>query len=129
MNNIKKYFREGERIPKGYGIAYFEFDRLEAVAYPIPLNMIVGFGRKIWFGMKGGDWVRTGYDKAYNKGICDGRKYAFNQYKQQALGQEIETIVRNTLAQYVKIMSMNKDKLEGWIWEFIDGEKKRINKK
>ncbi len=38
---------EGRRIPKGYGIAYWRLATAEAVLYPIPINLLVNFHRKI----------------------------------------------------------------------------------
>ncbi len=45
---LRKELREGEMIPKYYGIAYGELDRLIAVAYPIPLNIIVALWQKVY---------------------------------------------------------------------------------
>lgn len=64
--------KEGECIPRGYGIAYWEYDRNVAIAYPVPFNKIAGVliqfwvwlrkphyikcpdcGRKTWIGVKG----------------------------------------------------------------------------
>lgn len=45
-------FREvhqGEMIPRGWGIAYRSWRRASATAMPIPLNMIVGLLRWLWF--------------------------------------------------------------------------------
>ena len=33
---------------KAYGIAYFDFMRRYAIAYPVPINLVVRFGRWIW---------------------------------------------------------------------------------
>ena len=78
---MKKEIREGEILPKGYGLAWYEMDRLVGIAYPIPLNIIFGFIRKIWFRLKSGDLYVTGYDKGYLKGHEEGRNYVFNKFK------------------------------------------------
>ena len=89
---------EGGFIPKGYGIAYREQNTFIAVAYPIPLNLIIGLARKAWFGLRNGSWYRTGFDEGYSKGLELGRKVAFEQYKHHAR-KEIEEEVREEIAQ------------------------------
>lgn len=38
---MKKFVAECSPIPRGYGIAYRETHRLGAIAYPIPLHLVV----------------------------------------------------------------------------------------
>jgi hypothetical protein len=39
----------GEMLPKFYGIAYLDYQRDYAFAYPVPINLIVRFGRWLWY--------------------------------------------------------------------------------
>jgi len=39
--SIRRIIYEGERIPTGYGIAYFDFWKDGLVCYPIPLNILI----------------------------------------------------------------------------------------
>jgi hypothetical protein len=45
---ISKRVQPGEEIPSGYGIAYHDYYFPYAIAYPIPLNLIVRFLRWLW---------------------------------------------------------------------------------
>jgi hypothetical protein len=98
MSRIKRFIREGEMFPKGYGIAWVEQNRYGAVVMPIPLNVIAGHIRKMWFWLQQGDWYKTGYDRGYSMGYESGRKYAFEQYKHHAR-KEIEEEVRTEIAE------------------------------
>jgi len=39
--SIRRIVGEGEEIPTGYGIAYFDFWKQGLVCYPIPLNILI----------------------------------------------------------------------------------------
>lgn len=43
----RRELEEGSLIPRGYGFSYFKYAEAKAVFYPIPLNLIVNFYRKI----------------------------------------------------------------------------------
>lgn len=117
-------------IPKYYGVAYLEMNRLVAIAYPIPLNILVGFFRKVWFWFKAPKQLfKNGYDKGYLEGKEAGRKYAFNQYKTQALQSEVKTIVDNFLHEYQEMFRKSEHEQTGWIWKFIDKETERIKER
>ena len=45
---MKKIIKQGERIPKGYGIAYYEMWADRTVCYPIPINIIIALARRVW---------------------------------------------------------------------------------
>lgn len=45
---MKKIIENGTIIPKGYGIAYYSPITNHAICYPIPINILVALGRKIW---------------------------------------------------------------------------------
>jgi len=130
---MKKFIKEGDQIPTGYGIAYLELDRLGAIAYPIPLNLIVSGLRKLWlWAMYGHKLYEDGYTKGYETGESEGRKYAFNQYKSQALGQSIFEIIddyHKSEDEAMKKFSVNPRSINGWIHKFIEEEKKKLAEK
>jgi len=135
---MRKTFEEleGESIPKGYGVAYWEPNKMVAIIYPIPFNVIISLLRRIWIWfLYGHNLYNDGYWKGYLKGQEEGRKYAFNQYKAQVVSQFLEDVIeryekeRDKVAK--KILSLpDKDRVKysGWIWGHIDKEKKRLLK-
>lgn len=46
---MKRYVEEGEVLPKGYGIAYYEGMNQRYVAYPVPINHLVRVARDLWY--------------------------------------------------------------------------------
>ena len=44
---LAKRIREGERYPRGYGLAWFDVTMLQGVCYPVPLNWVVWVWRGI----------------------------------------------------------------------------------
>lgn len=38
---IRKLIWQGERYPRGYGMAWLDYDRNAAVCYPIPFNVVM----------------------------------------------------------------------------------------
>lgn len=72
MNFLRKAIDEGELMPNGYGVAYVDYCRRQAVCYPIGLNAVIGVCRAIYF------WLCFDYRKspffgaeAYYQGLCD----------------------------------------------------------
>ena len=45
---LVRVVRECEVLPRGYGIAWFNFDSMTAVALPVGLHWIAGFTRRWW---------------------------------------------------------------------------------
>lgn len=45
---LQKIVNQGEVIPKFYGIAYIDYMRDYAIAYPVPLNLFICFSRWLW---------------------------------------------------------------------------------
>ena len=126
---IRLELGEGEMIPKGYGVAYRRLDRLTAVFYPIPLNLVVALLNRFWIWLRmGGNLYNNGFHKGYDEGYSSGRDYAFNQYKEQVKRQEIENIVRNFIKYEQKIIKKDHEGMDisGWMFDFIDLETKRI---
>ncbi len=67
----KKVF-EGEMYPPFYGIAYVEYYANYAVAYPVPINLIVRFGRWLWH--ESIRWRPTKLDEMLRKAYRQGRE-------------------------------------------------------
>jgi len=51
MMRFDKYWLHAKQcpIPKGYGFAYCEYDRAVEVYYPLPLNYIIRYARKVYW--------------------------------------------------------------------------------
>lgn len=125
---IRKEIAEGENIPKYYGVAWREINRLSTVTYPIPLNIIFAHIRKAYLWFQQGDWYKTGYDKGYIKGKAEGRKYALNQLKTQIIRQEAERLIRKGAEAMTDMIKMrDEEKATGYFWKIIDEEVKSIN--
>ena|SRR2546422_4242344 len=65
---------EGGLIPKWYGRAYWAFDSMFAVCYPVPLNLFVRFGRHLWYLLK----AARGHiadERIYQFGYARGRQH------------------------------------------------------
>jgi hypothetical protein len=45
---IRKLIWRGERYPKGYGVAWLDYQRNAAVCYPIPLNVVMRAAYLAW---------------------------------------------------------------------------------
>ena len=63
-------------IPRGYGIAYWNYTNLTAICYPLPLNFLISLCCRIYLVLKRG--VIPGsreieLRKAYERGVSDGR--------------------------------------------------------
>lgn len=56
-----KRIPEGGYLPDGYGIAWRDWDRHGAACMPIPLNVIAGWGRRLWIELRHG--LRVGVDR------------------------------------------------------------------
>jgi hypothetical protein len=66
---LRRLVKEGEMIPSGFGVAYRDWLNHWAVAYPIPLNLLVRAGRAIWHKLKSPRWLRLMTDRIYKKGL------------------------------------------------------------
>jgi hypothetical protein len=68
--------RESERIPRWYGLSYYEFETASAIAHPIPFNLIVRLARRVYHVVRAGMWERdlqNAYSKGFDKGFDAGR--------------------------------------------------------
>lgn len=51
---LRIQIEEGGMFPRGYGVAYRDWPTLTAVCYPMPLNVLIGWSRRVLF------WVMHG---------------------------------------------------------------------
>lgn len=69
---LMKKIRDGERIPKGYGVSYYNPLTRYATCYIIPVNLIVSFFKSIWH------WIivnhPTKLDELISDAYREGRK-------------------------------------------------------
>ncbi len=72
---LKKEIKPHDKKPRFYGLAYVDYERDISITYPIPLNRIVSFIRKIyhWFIFEFN--YQSIIDKKTNKAYSDGIKY------------------------------------------------------
>lgn len=71
---VRRVARQGELLPRGYGVAWVCWNRPEAVCYPIPLNVAAGWAREAWLWFKrGGRDVGNTPAEAYEAGRRDER--------------------------------------------------------
>lgn len=78
MFQLKKIKLEGEKHPRGYGIAYRNWEDNTMVCYPLGLNWIINWSRAIWFIIRYrlvfhrtesvNYWFNIGYRKGYTDG-------------------------------------------------------------
>ena len=80
----RELIEEGEKLPKGYGFAWRDFDRGGHVAYPIPFNVLFRGLRRFYH------WIishkHSVLDEARIKGIREGQEMQrqFQQNQQRA---------------------------------------------
>jgi len=48
----KRFVREGEKYPRGYGVAYLADHSFGAWMYPFPINHLVGGLRSLWLRLR-----------------------------------------------------------------------------
>jgi len=66
--------REGEKIPRGYGIAYFNVPRYTWVLFPIPFNLIVKWARQFLWYLKKEHYKMEALWKAHEQGFDKSKK-------------------------------------------------------
>lgn len=74
MRIPRRSLQEGGRIPRGYGVAYIDLMRMEAVCYPIPFNLVVNAARKLYHGLLSPSIEEREKEiyNAYQRGKCEG---------------------------------------------------------
>lgn len=75
-----EWLEEGEKMPRGYAVAWFDLASMHAVCLPVGFHVIAGWlrARYIWFkayrvtnGFE--DSFKRGYDQGHRAGILMGR--------------------------------------------------------
>ncbi len=72
---IRRIVPEAVVVPWWLGLAYWRWDREEAVCYPIPVNLIVRWARNGYFWLKAThrpDWIRQQTQDRYDRGFHNG---------------------------------------------------------
>ena len=70
---LQKKANPGEYIPWGYGIAYWDYCTFHAIAYPVPINLLVRWSRNLWqaLTLHRPSKIDEELQKAYQKGRRD----------------------------------------------------------
>lgn len=85
----KKFYFQGQKLPKGWGIAWWEFDIQEAIIFPMPLNFVTGWVRNLYYTLLKGpnekyrhkvlEQLSKEYLVGYRNGFLDGEKEALKR--------------------------------------------------
>lgn len=70
-----RYVDEADSLPRGYGVAWYEFATAQAVCLPVPLNVCAGALRRAWLWFRS-PWrsMTSGERMFYERGKRDGRE-------------------------------------------------------
>lgn len=84
LTRLRKTKQEGERIPRWYGLAYYDFELDEKIYCPLPLNLIIATYRRIriFFKFKLVAWIakEESYGvRMYKRGFHDGVTHGRNE--------------------------------------------------
>lgn len=78
--------QRGEMLPRGYGVAWREWDRDCVVVMPIPVNVFASWVRRAWHWLKHGVKL-SAYDsaviEAYHRGHTDGSNSRLAEFRRQ----------------------------------------------
>jgi len=89
MRISEKHIREGEEIPRFYGVAFHDFVRHEYVCYPIPLNKIVAWIQWLRWKLKSPGLRLFEMGKAhalgYTRGYDIGFKRGWDSFAEEAI--------------------------------------------
>lgn len=76
--------QQGQEAPRGYGLAYVDYARGEAILYPMPLNFLVMVARFVWQYLKNPniqDVFNQGYEAGYSLGFDSGVQQGEQAFK------------------------------------------------
>lgn len=126
---MKKLVLEGGLVPKGYGLAWHEYDRRISVAYPIPLNFVASWLRRVKILLVQNRTWQSGYDRGYRQGLEAGKEFGFYLAHNQTITNELRNVIDNYYKAEVKAMedSRKGKNIDGWAYHFIEKEKKRLH--
>jgi flagellar biosynthesis/type III secretory pathway protein FliH len=77
MRLTSRQVRQGEMMPRFYGLAYYEFHRDEQVAYLIPFNLIVRWARDLAWLVKRGK--KSALSESYERGYREGSQAQYDR--------------------------------------------------
>ena len=69
---LKKEVVEGASMPPGYGVAYYDWTMYRGVAYPVPLNLVVGAWVRFWHWVR--MWHPTSVERKVQEAYARGRQ-------------------------------------------------------
>jgi hypothetical protein len=85
---MKRVVGEAEKVPFGYGLAYWDWARRVEVVYPIPINLIVRLARSFYFALMKGLFksryeqeIQRAYHTGYSEGYSRGYDSAVAEHK------------------------------------------------
>ena len=75
---------EGDRPPRGWGLAWFDFHRQQFVVMPIPLNLLAGAARRLYL------WARAPFrnDMTLSERACFDRGFQLGRHCERDLWTE-----------------------------------------
>ena len=77
-NIFRKRVGRGERVPKGFGMCYYEGNTPNLICYPIPFNYIISFVRWLYLNIRNPYFFRAA--DAFELGRKKGREEAIKEY-------------------------------------------------
>lgn len=88
MKVTDKWLYEGERIPFGWGVAWYEYETGRSVLLPWGINWLVGGVRAIYWRVANGFRVRDCKrdDSLYHKGKRDGWSIGYKMASERPIG-------------------------------------------
>lgn len=101
---LKKMVDVGDRIPRCYGIAYYDYLFGGSVAYPYPLNWIAGIIHWVWEfyhrHLRDFPGKYTPFSQALDKHFEKGRALGYKEGWKEAevnIRREVEALMRSAL--------------------------------
>ena len=92
---MKRIADEGMEIPRGWGVAYRDVCRRQAICFPMPAHLIVGWARAIYYWIVFPPWTDVRRDRAFEQGYRDG--YAEGSRKGRQILDELKILLERTL--------------------------------
>lgn len=94
MFALRYYVPDGERAPRWYGFAWYDWLRGQAVAYPIPLNWIAWFVRASYYRLAKTPYAKIDrlYQDACKRGYQDGHRAGYQAGVEQHASEFREVI-------------------------------------
>lgn|GEM_PF-5143457 len=100
----KRRLSEGEHIPRFYGITYHDHTHTQAIAYPIPLNLLVRGYRKLL------QWVKIYTPTQRERDLLEAENRGFQQGLVAGETRAIARIHRELCCELQKYLQENRQK-------------------